>query len=220
MSSAELFDPQRIDQMESEPTILGFFLYSATVNENVSKYFAKSANDLDVLTGTNFRLFFVPSDEERREETYEEIDFEEPEIRADFFDPVNKIQPPRMKRTLKRNVYAVAALGDYFLESEYFRMPCLVFFSQFDSKQFYVYEVDHLSNEEIAKLIMKLASEARTVWGDRTIPEGDEMRQRVRQQTYDQFIPTLKRVAFKERLRSISKDATILTIVGSAIGLV
>lgn len=219
MSSVELFDVQKVDQFESEPTILGFFLYSATINKSVSDYFSSSASDLDVLTGKNFRLFFVPSGDERRVEIYREIGTVEPKKIYNFFTPMREIEPSRITRNVKHNVYAVAALGDYFLASEYFRMPCLVFFSKFDSKQFYVYEVDHLSNEEIAKLVMKLASEAKSVWGDRAVPEGGEERQRIRQQTYDQFILKLKRIAAKEKLRSILKDATILTIVSSAIGL-
>jgi len=220
VSSAQLFDPNKIAEIEAEPTILGFFLYSATINADVAVYFTASAADLDVLTGTHFRLFFVESDDERREETCYDMEPEAPDRRTGFYTGMERIAAPRFRKVRKRNVYAVAALGDHFLDSEYFRMPCLVFFPHFESRQFYVYEVDHLSNEETAKLIMRLATETKAVWGDRTVPENDELRKRVRQQTYDQFIPTLKRVAVKERLRSISKDATILTILGSAIGLV
>lgn len=232
MTKSEFFDPDKVAEFEGEPALLGFLLYSPKINQETADYFESAASELDVLTGTNTRFFYLCAPSEERNEmrgySYKKIDYTE-KSRAYFITPFSSLKnystgsgsssPSDYVSGAYEVAFEVAALGDYFLKSEYWRMPCLVLFSSFSSKEFYIYELNDMKSEAISRFLMKLSAEASRVWKNREVPAEPEARLRVRQQVFAEIEPVLNRHSIGKKARKIVNNSAVLTIVGSVVGL-
>jgi hypothetical protein len=228
MNSKLFYDPKKINDLEAKPCFLGFLLYSKGLHQDFQAYIDRAEEDLDRLTKENICILFIDAKHEDQNRTYYTIDTESDYAsqskrakdysRVEWFRPDTALLPDdpcqgfRQEDRLERTV----ALGNYFLKGDYWRMPCLVFFSHFRSKEFYVFELSDMKIDEVSNLLLTLSSESRKIWEDVDISQAKSI-QKIREQKFIEFEPVLNKKFYSRKFKKFSQNSGILTIVSSVV---
>jgi len=228
MNSKLFYDPKKINDLEAKPCFLGFLLHSKGLHQDFQTYIEQAEQDLDRFTKENICILFIDAKHKDQYRTYYTIDTESdifPQSkpakyypRVEWFRPDKDLLPDDPSQGFRREdrLERTVALGDYFLKKEYWRMPCLVFFSHFGSKEFYVFELSDMKNDEVSNLLLTLSSEAKEIWEDVDISQSKSIQQ-IREQKFIEFEPVLNKKFFSKKFKKFSQKSAILTIVSSVV---
>lgn len=221
-----MINQEKISELESQEAILAVLLYDPDLHQDLSNYLNRAVRSLDRYTGDSINVIHFEGNAVEIEtksllkqripkrssggyevrmmtaadSLFEEKNFEEIEI-------------------VTRRIELVANLSDQFLNGEHWRMPSLTFFSSFSSNSWYTIDLKDEDNEAISDLILKLSKNAKDAWKGHSLQKSPELQQRVREQVFQRFEPSLKQTTLKNKLKKIAGNSTVLAVLGAAVGL-
>lgn len=207
------FDTKVTEQFEKSPCILAFLIHSNRINAAFDNYISTAIEDLHPLTGENLCVFYL--DTQFKKETWSRTKIET-SFPMGYMVPGMKLKPIVTRTRVDEQVFLME-VGEYFLNGEYVRMPSIVFFESFKSKEFHVTELSGRSPEEVSNFLLRCATEARSVWANKKIHE-DGVTSTDRKNTFNQFVPFLFKDKFAHVTKKVLQNNTILAMAGAAIG--
>lgn len=204
---------------------MGVLLYHPDVNQELSDYLKRANPALDSLTGEKINLIhFESAPKKVKIKNTKKVKGLKQRPDTNVLGLMTSADSLYGNGSEYKDISAlktelVVDFGEHFLEGEHWRMPALIFFPSFSSEHWIIFELNGMGSEELSKLVVNLSKVAADAWSSTTLPEGDELRQIVREQVFQRFEPAVSKLKLKRTFKKFSGNATILAALSAAIGL-